>query len=141
MGTIRKLRRSGQLAKHMVEPLRHGPPPSFTTKMSQVLQDFAEPLLEKLGEEEFEAGMSLAALCWNLTFMPPKDQHKQIKSIIDALGKSDPLMRIEVEEHIRMLMERKKALYANDRRIIIDYEFVIEEGRPRLLVISTPVKD
>ena len=116
MGTMRKLRRTGHLARHRVEPLRHSQPPSFTIKMSQVLQDFAEPLLERLSGEEFEAGMCLAALCWNLTFMPPKDQHAQISSIIDELGRSDPLKRLEVEDCIRMLMERKKALYANDRR-------------------------
>jgi hypothetical protein len=109
--------------------------------MSEVLQDFAEPVLEALGEEQFKAAISLAALSWNLSFLPRKEQRAQTNSIIDELSKSYPLMCLEIEQCIRVLLERKKTFFADDRRIVLNHEFVGEEARPRLLVASTLVKD
>jgi hypothetical protein len=109
--------------------------------MSEVLQDLAEPVLEALGEEQFKAAISLAALSWNLSFLPRKERRAQTNSVIDELSKSYPLMCLEVEDCIRVLLERKKALFADDKRIVLNYEFVEKEGRPRLLVASALVED
>ena len=140
MSTMRKIRRASHLPRHRVEPFRHSQPPP-ERKMSEVLEDFAEPVLETLREDQFKAGISIAALCWNLSFLPRKEQHAQIDSSLDKLRKSDPLMRLEFEGCISMLLERKKAFFADDRRMILNYEFIEEEGRPRLLVASTLAND
>jgi hypothetical protein len=141
MSTMRKLRRASQTAKHKIEPLRHKQPP-LARKMSEVLLDFAEPLLDTFeDDEDFEGVISLAALCWNCSFLPPKKQRAQLNRIVNELGKSDLLTRLEIEDCTRMLLERKKALFADDRRMVVDYKVVEEEEGQRLLVMSTPAKD
>ena len=141
MGTMRKLRRTSHTPKDRVEPLRHKQSP-LARKMSEVLLDFAEPLLDTLDDDEqFEGVISLAALCWNCSFLPPKKQRAQLNTIVNELGKSDRLMRFEIEDCTRMLLERKKALFADDKRMVVDYKVVEEEEGQRLLVMSTPAND
>jgi len=142
MSTLRKLRRTGQMAGRTVQPLGDRQSLFSARKMSEVLLDFAEPLLDTLDEDDdFKAAISFAALCWNCSFLPLKEQREQLNAMVDGLGKSDPQMRLEVERQIRMLLERKKTMFASDNRMIINFEVVEEEGRPRLLVISTFLKD
>jgi len=49
-------------------------------------------------------------------------------------------MRLEVERQIRMLLERKRTLFAHERRMILDCKVIEEGGWPRLLVTSTFLK-
>jgi hypothetical protein len=46
-----------------------------------------------------------------------------------------------MQQSVHMLLDRKKALFADDKRLIVDYEVVQEKAGPRLLVMSTPVGD
>jgi len=141
MGVMRKLRRKNRDTHYEVEPLR--PQQSFPgKKMSEALLDFAEPLLDTFDNDEcFEGIISIAAMCWNTSFLPEKEQHKMFRSIVDELGKSDLLTRHEIEDCTRMLLERKKALFADDRRMIVNYKVVDEKDGQRLFVMSTPVKN
>lgn len=110
--------------------------------MSEVLLDFAQPLLDSVDNDTaFENAISIAVLCWNISFLPEKEQSKMLREIVDEIGKSDALTRLEVEDCVKMLLERKKVLFADYRRMIINYKIVEEEGAERLLVMSTPVKD
>jgi len=141
MSTLRKLRRTGQMATHRVEPLRDRQP-LFARKMSEVLLDFAEPVLETFDHpEDFEAMVTLAVLCWNCSLLPANEQRKSLNKVINELGKSDPTTRIEIEDCIRMLMERKKTVFANDRRMIANFEVVEERDGSRLVVMSSLVED
>ena len=143
MGTIRKLRRKSHTTKYRTEPLGHGQS-SFPRKMSEVLLDFADPLLNTIDDDDgefFEEVLMFACLCWNLSLLQEKEQKKMALSIVDEMGKSDPLKRLGVEKDIWMLLERKKDFFANDKRMVLDYKFIEEQGRPRLLVVSTLVKD
>jgi len=141
MSTLRKLRRTGQMATHRVEPLRDRQP-LFARKMSEVLLDFVEPVLETFDHpEDFEAMVTLAVLCWNCSLLPANEQRKSLNKVINELGKSDPTTRIEVEDCIRMLMERKKTVFANDIRMIANFEVVEERDGSRLVVVSSLVED
>ena len=141
MSTLRKLRRTGQMATYRVEPLRDRQP-LFARKMSEVLLDFAEPVLETFDHpEDFEAMITLAVLCWNCSLLPANEQRKSLNKVINELGKSDPTTRIEVEDCICMLMERKKTVFANDRRMIANFEVVEERDGSRLVVVSSLVED
>ena len=141
MSTLRKLRRTGKMDLHKIEPLRDRHP-FFARKMSEVLLDFAEPVLETFDHpEDFDAIVTLAALCWNCSFLLPNEQRKSLNNVINELGKSDPLLRIEVEDCIHMLMERKKTVFANDRRMIANFEVVEERDGSRLVVVSSLAED
>ena len=140
MGGLRKLRRKSRKGQYEVEPLRQdGAFP--VRKMSEVLLDFAEPFLETLTDEQFEAGISFAAICWNISFLPERKQQKQLRRLVDELGKSDPLARFDIEDCARMLLERKRVFFADDKRMIVNYKVIDQGDSHRLLVMSALTKD
>lgn len=140
MGGLRKLRRKSRKGRYEVEPLRQARALPVR-KMSEVLLDFAEPFLETLTDEQFEAGINFAAVCWNISFLPQKEQQKLLRSLVDELGRSDPLARLDVEDCARMLLERRRTLFADDRRMIVNYKVIDEGDSHRLLVMSAFTKD
>ena len=139
MSTLRKLRRKGPSTDQKIEPLRHEEIP-FARKMSEVLLEFAEPLLEDSFDEEFEPIISFASTCWNCSFLPERKQQKHLKAIINDLGKSYPIIRLQIEDNFRMLLERKRTFFSNDRRIIANYSIIEEEDEHRLIVMSVFAK-
>ena len=141
MGTMRKLRRRSRSTQYEVEPLR--PQQSFhARKMSEVILDFAEPLLDALDDDElFENAINCAVACWNLSFLPEKKQKKLVLSMVNELDKSVLLTRHEFEDCIRMLLERKRVLFADEKKIVVNYKIVEEEDHHRLLVMSVFAKD
>jgi len=139
MGGLRKLRRRTHRSKYEIGPLW-----AKTTfpgrKMSEVILDFAEPLLDAIDDDElFKNAIGCAVLCWNLSFYPEQEQQKQLRPLVNEMVRSSHLPRLEIEGCARMLLERKKALFANDRRMIVNYGVVEEKDHWRLLVMSTPM--
>jgi len=141
MGGMRKLRRRGRGKQYEVEPLR--PQQSFPArKMSEVILDFAEPLLDALDDDElFEKAIGCAVVCWNLSFLQEKKQQRQVRAIVNKLDKSALLTRHEFEDYVRMLLERKRILFADEKRIVMNYKIVEEEDHHHLFVMSTFAKD
>ena len=139
MGVMRKLRGKSRGAQYEVEPLR--PQQSFhARKISQVILDFAEPLLDDVDDELFENAINCAVACWNHSFLPEKKQQRQLRVMVNELGKSDPLARFEIEDCIRMLLERKRILFADEKRMVVNYK-IVEEDQHHLYVMSTLAED
>lgn len=141
MGGMRKLRRRSYNTQYAVEPLR--PQQSFhTRKMSEVIIDFAEPLLDALDDDElFERAIGCAVVCWNLSFLQEKKQQRQMRAMVKEFDKSHLLTRLEAEHFVRMLLERKRILFADDKRIVLNYKIVEEEDHHHLFTMSTLAKD
>jgi len=139
MSTLRKLRRKEHSGEYGIEPLRRYPPPR-QRKMSEVLLDFADPILEDLDDRDFKAAIAFSSLCWNLALLRSEDQRTHLNDAIEAIAESEPFKHRKIQPYVRMLVDRKKALFADDKRLIIDYKVVEEAAGPRLLVMSTPVK-
>ena len=139
MGALRKLRRISGNRQYAVEPLQPKHPP-VARKMSEVLLDFARPLLDTVDDEGFKKVIIFAALCWNISLLPEREQQKDLKKIVDELSKSDPLIRTDLNAWAKALLERKKTFFADDRRMVVNYEVVEEKDNHRLLVMSTLVK-
>jgi hypothetical protein len=128
--------------QYAFEPLRpKGPFPR--RKMSEVILDFAEPLLNEIDDDDelFEDAVSFAVICWNISFLPENEQKKMIRSLVDERAKSDVLLRLRVQDDIRMLLERRKAFFADEKRMIVNYEIIEERGSRRLLAMSVFTKD
>ncbi len=140
MGGLRKLRRTSGNRHYAVEPWQPKRPPAVR-KMSEVLLDFARPLLDTVDDDGFKNVIIFAALCWNISFMPEPEQPAQLKTILDELSKSDPLMRPELEAWGKTLLRRKKAFFADERRMVVNYKVVETEDSHRLSVMSTLAKD
>jgi hypothetical protein len=110
--------------------------------MSEVLLDFAEPLLNTIDYDElFDDVISFAVICWNASFLPEKEQKKIISSLVDEVAKSDVLIRLSIEEDVRMLLERKKRFFADDKRMVVNYKVIEENGSRRLLAMSAFTND
>ena len=141
MGGMRKLRRRSRSKQYEVEPL--WPQHSFHAgKMSEVILDFAEPLLNTVDDDDefFEEVISFAVICWNASFLPEKEQKQILCSLVDEMAKSDELLRLSVQNDIRILLERKKAFFADDRRMLTNFQIVGEKGSRRLLAMSVLTK-
>jgi hypothetical protein len=61
--------------------------------------------------------------------------------MVEELGGRDAFVRRGIWESIHTLMDRKRTLFADDNRLIVNYEIVEEKTGSRLLVMSSPVKD
>ena len=141
MSTLRKLGWKDHSAGHHVEPLEDYPL-LLEGKMSEVLLDFAEPMLESIPDSSyFDDAIAFAAVCWNLALMPSQEQQMHLNETVDAMAGSDLFKRHGIEQNIQMLLDRKKAFFADNKRVIVDYEIVQEETGPRLLVVSAPFTD
>lgn len=129
--------------RYAVEPLRPQQPLPLG-KMSEVILDFAEPLLNTLEEDDdeiFEGILRFAGMCWNISLLPEKEQKQMVQTLVNEVGKSDILKRLRVEDDIRMLLERKKAFFADDKRMLMDFRIFEEKGSRRLLAMSAFTKD
>ena len=64
-----------------------------------------------------------------------------LNDAIEVIAESGPFKQREIQPYVRMLLDRKKTFFADDKRLIIDYKVVEEADGPRLLVMSSPVKN
>jgi hypothetical protein len=141
MGGIRKLRRKNHRGQYTVEPLRQEAPFSFR-KISEVILDFAGPLLDMVDDDElYESVIGFAVICWNLSFLPHQEQHAMSNAISDKLGKSDLLAYPQIENWVWIMLERKRTLFADDRRFVTDYSITGEGDHHHLLVMAVLAKD
>lgn len=130
-----KIRESGILPKDKIRFVK-----GTGEKMSEVLLDFAEPLLAELEDEDYKSmgkAISFAMAIWNSSLLPENEQKKGLEDILEIVGEDDPEMRNVGEYIVRMLLDRKKKYFPNNKRFIIDYEFGMKNGQSRLNVAST----
>ena len=94
-------------------------------KMSEVLMDFAEPLMNEADDfTGSKKALAMAAVFWNLALLPEKEQSDAIKEIFGAL----PPSAVEaMEETIKVFIHRKKQLFPHVNKFIVDHE-VIDHG-------------
>ena len=140
MSTLRKLKRRDHSGGRQIEPLRRHPL-MIEEEMSDVLMDFAEPVLGNIDDDSyFDDAIAFSALCWNLALIRSEGQRAHLNDAVGAMAGSDLFKRHGIQQSIRILLDRKKALFADYRRLIVDYKVVEEAAGPRLLVMSTPIK-
>lgn len=122
MSTLRKLARKGHSDNQQIEPLR-----KLTAvpgkKMSDVLVHFAEPLLQNLKDDcLFDEAIAFAAISWNLAVVPSDEQRAHLKEAAEAMAGSKLFEQYGMEQSLQTLLDRKRSLFADCRRLIVDYE-------------------
>ena len=136
MGGLRRLRRKSA-DRYAVEPLRDTYEHQ-SGKLSAAILDFARPLTDNVDDCNFEAVITLAILCWNLSLFPEDQQERELRSILKKMAKGAPAgFTSEMEAWARLLLDRKKTLFARDRRIVANYTVVEEADGRHLYVVST----
>ena len=128
MGALRKLERNRLERRKIgrVERIPFG----YARKMSDVLLDFAQPLVDAARNgDDFRIAITMAAACWNLSLRPEPERSATLK----RMAKSDVFRprldaSLELEQQMRALVARKEALFPDDKRAILDYQV---SGGPR----------
>ena len=97
-------------------------------KMSEVLLDFAAPLLDTIDMRDkavLEPTIQIAIFIWNYAVIVsgqyPKTLTKgmvgQVKALVENRRSNDPVFRTL----LAVLLERKKSLYPDNNRMIVDF--------------------
>lgn len=126
MGTLRKLERHkvGHRKNSKMERIPHG----YARKMSDVIVELAQPLIEQAtNPEQFQMAISLASLCWNLSLAPAEERAAMVNDALQKLVKPGESTD-DIRHVMASLVARKEALFPNDRRLIINYR--ISGGGP-----------
>jgi len=106
-------------------------PPGFE-KVSDMLARLARPLIEESKtKEDYKKALRLAVVAWNAALLPEAERAAMLheKRIADGLGPTG--IRL-----MEKLIERKLALFPNEKRPILDIEVADLGGRFHLSVIS-----
>ena len=139
MGGLRKLRRKG-FDTYAVEPLhvRSGP---RGEKLSAVILEFARPLTEHVDDRGFRGAIGLAVFCWDIALLPEEEQERERHHMVKKMAKNNPDIADELETWSKYLLDRKKALFADDRRMVVEHTVRDEGDSHHLYVVSTPIPD
>jgi hypothetical protein len=101
-------------------------------KMSEVLEEFAEPLLRAADSPEgIRKAVLVAIVAWNYSLLD--EQSKAEPDASHAALMADPTTRTIFE----WLVKRKEQLYPHNRRIILDFKLVPTGTKFQFNVIST----
>ena len=109
-------------------------------KMSEVIADFAKPLLkEAIDDSSAKVAISMAVTCWNLSFLPEDEPEKMINDMKAKLSTTESDAKI-LESMVRMLIERKKAFFSHIKKLVVDYDVKFINGKLHLNVVSSQIK-
>lgn len=125
-----------------VKEIRYTPP--NTEKMSEIIIDYAKPLLDAAkNEEEQKRAITIAVTIWNLSLLPEDGQSECIKEIANIIGTSDRggTFSKNDNEILNYLIKRKKVLFSEINRMVVDYEFVETPDDFHLNIVSTILED
>ena len=119
--------------------------PEGEAKMSAVILQLADSLIKQHGKtaERAEAIIMLTIAGWNKSMFPVEKQPIIEKDLIDCFvpkdGSAEAVgVAVEVMDFIA---EQREKLFPDLRKIILDYEAEIGDGRLKLDVTSAPIPD
>ena len=101
-------------------------------KISEVLKDFAQPLLDVANSlEEIERALMIAMIAWNYSLM--NEAGRPSFDVLDSSLLADPDMRAGFEAMLR----RKQELFPENKRFILDYQTIPRGDGFQFNVISS----
>jgi len=107
--------------------------------MSEVIADFAAPLLKEADDEtSASVAISMAMMGWNLAVMPEDEQEDMIKEMIAKISKTGSDAKY-TESIARVLISRKKELFSHIKKLIVGYDIKFREGKMLLNVVPTQI--
>ncbi len=97
--------------------------PAGGVSMSDVLERFMEPLAEDLdGIEAYHRLLTLATLAWNAALRPQAEGQQMVEDLLrETLGRESRETQAMCREVVRVLVERKRRLFAQYRRPIVNF--------------------
>jgi hypothetical protein len=109
-------------------------------KMSEVIMEFASPMLEKSTDDEMSRNIiSFAILAWNLALHKERGNDAAYQELHDMALSSytDETGRQQFHHFLAMLLQRKREFFSDYKRFILDYELSFTRDNMHLDVVST----
>ncbi|MGH7457043.1 MAG: hypothetical protein ACRENG_37180 [bacterium] len=109
-------------------------------KMSEVIMEFARPMLDKSTDDEITQNIiSFAILAWNLALHKEQDTDEAYQKLHDMALSSytDEIRRKQFHDFLDMLLQRKREYFADYKRFILDYELSFTRDSMHFDVVST----
>ena len=109
-------------------------------KMSEIILELADPLLDGdvSNPKEVDFIVQLTIVAWNKAMFPADRQAAMEKEIIDTLvppdGDAEKVGTII--QAMEIVEDRRRKLFPNLRRFVVDYDLRVSEGRVVLNVLS-----
>jgi hypothetical protein len=112
--------------------------PSGHEKMSEVLIDFASPLIEVFpGREDAHLTFSLATLAWNASLLPKRERKRLVGEIASELFPSDREGSETTKSFVNWMIKRKEQYFRDNKRFILDFQISGSGDDVRLSVVSS----
>jgi len=109
-------------------------------KLSEVILDYAAPLMKQADSESREKNAITLSLCyWNASIFPIDEAREQIEPLLDDLADDDTEFKEDMLGIFAVMYARKQALYAHDRRFVVDYSLTENANGLYLQVASVPM--
>ncbi len=115
--------------------------PKGMRKMSEVLIEFAEPVMERADSfEDRKKAFSVAALTWNLSLEDPDDRKVKISELCEKVFHSgEKSVMKDLRQFLDQFIQRKEENYPEIKRSILDWELIETRDSYHLNVVSTVV--
>jgi hypothetical protein len=108
-------------------------------KISDQLKDFVEPWVDGLqSDEAFRKLLTLGMVAWNAALTPPAERPERLASFLHVFGGEGTELANAFLQHVATLIQRKESdpRFANDRRLMVNFELTETPSGPRLQVLS-----
>jgi hypothetical protein len=120
---------------------RYGPavqrvsPRAGIRKLSETITSFISPL--ELPDEtiyDFRCKVALACLVWNISLQPLNEHRNEIRALLKTVPRSEKKL---VAELIDQLLTRKLTCFADDKRMIAEFDASETEDGSFFLAVAT----
>jgi hypothetical protein len=112
--------------------------PKGEIRMSEVLEAFVEPFLEMAETEEaFHRLLTVASAAWNISLVPKGEQKTLVDKMVDSQSEASRRDKRELRSILYDLIERKRAMFPDIQRAIVDYHLEDTGDGFHLSVAST----
>jgi hypothetical protein len=109
--------------------------PTGHEKMSEVLEDFIEPYLgEVRNDEDHSKLLNMGIMAWNIALASRGEREEHLRPLIQA---APPDGRAVLRAFVDELIARKDAHFASNKRMILGFELTPLPTGPYLNVLST----
>ena len=103
-------------------------------KMSEILLEFAAPLLEAMNDED--VALNLSMMAWNAALFAESRRNELLEAAASGI---DEKLRADLRRIMIGMVDVKLTLYPEDERFMVGYEFTERAGQ-RILNVASIVK-
>ncbi len=97
--------------------------PQGEVKMSDVLEEFVEPYLPAVNNHSQRQKLfTMAVIAWNAAIMPAQERQSMLDSTIKQGLTGNPLAQMDALNIIEEMVQRKQQFFADNKRMIMDFQ-------------------